>query len=511
MSDAPPTGAASPRSIRAVLGALGDRLNPVLVKEVRQALRGRAFSVSFVIALSLATLGTTTWMLGAQDSSGAQAAQSLLLMLSFCLALAVSLQVPLSAFQSMAAEWEGDSMDLLQLTNLRPWRIVFGKLCAAGVQVLLYLCAFVPFLLMTFLMRGVGAATIFWALSTMLQSAATLTGLAIALAAFGRARLARVLLLLVLVVACTVAVFNNALRLRFGAFEAPTGVGFQTAGFLQLALSFVWLLYPALLACGVAASRLTHPFEDRSLLPRLVLSVYVVSDLGFATWRHLTDPTGGQLVAGTSMTAMLLVAAFGLFFATEADGLPPVRARGLPRHPRLALAATPFLGGGGRGALFVLLHLALITVVTRGILWLPTGSGVVRHGSGDHAMLVALGLVIVVWVLLPSVCLPRATPKERFTSRFLIPALVMLTTCLPPLVFLFFGRKGTGLDHPGNPFWVVQEFDGANGWVDAALSNHRPLAWALMIVAALALIANLPRILGGVREVRAAGRKLRRR
>jgi hypothetical protein len=32
-----------------------------------------------------------------------------------------------------------------------------------------------------------------------------------------------------------------------------------------------------------------------------------------------------------------------------------------------------------------------------------------------------------------------------------------------------------------------------------------------MIVAALALIANLPRILGGVREVRAAGRKLRRR
>ena len=54
----------------AVLGWFDDRLNPILVKEVRQAMRGRYFRWVFVWTIMLAmSFGLFTLLLGQEDAS----------------------------------------------------------------------------------------------------------------------------------------------------------------------------------------------------------------------------------------------------------------------------------------------------------------------------------------------------------------------------------------------------------------------------------------------------------
>ena len=93
--------------------AAGDFLNPVLVKEVRQALRGRLFVLGFVIALSMACLTTFAWFLDMTTRQGAVTAWGLVTRLLVCFEIAVCVQVPLTAFHSVTSEWDRDGFEML--------------------------------------------------------------------------------------------------------------------------------------------------------------------------------------------------------------------------------------------------------------------------------------------------------------------------------------------------------------------------------------------------------------
>ena len=132
-----------------------DRFNPVLVKEVRQAVRSRGFTVSFLL-----TLGTT-WCLSLAlvgmegdalqvGTSGPAFYRAYL----FALLIPLCFIVPLGVFGSVTAEFRDQTFEVLATSTLTPQQIVMGKLQAAGVSTGAYLSAMAPFLCFTYLLRG---------------------------------------------------------------------------------------------------------------------------------------------------------------------------------------------------------------------------------------------------------------------------------------------------------------------------------------------------------------------
>ena len=138
-----------------------ERLNPIVVKEARQALKSRQFTITFTLVLAacwlwsmlkLALLGPSAYYL----SDGRELFFGYYIILSF----ATLVIVPFGAFRSLTSEREDRTYELLSITTLRPRQIVSGKLAAAVLQMLVYLSAVSPCLAFTYLLRGIDIPTI---------------------------------------------------------------------------------------------------------------------------------------------------------------------------------------------------------------------------------------------------------------------------------------------------------------------------------------------------------------
>ena len=132
------------RSIEARLEALGERLNPVLVKELRAALRGRYFRSAFAVLLSLATVASVGFMILSSPACGSNQGSVYFVLLAASMSIGLHVLVPFSAMLSMTAESDEHTLELLQLSGLGASRIVLGKLFSTLVQALLVFSAFLP-------------------------------------------------------------------------------------------------------------------------------------------------------------------------------------------------------------------------------------------------------------------------------------------------------------------------------------------------------------------------------
>ncbi len=132
---------------------LGDRLNPLLVKETRQAMKSRQFTLWFVLMLIaswLITIGGVA-IIG-PSISFVSAGGYLLLAYFFALAVPLVIVVPFTAYRSLASELEDNTRDLLEVSTLSPYQIINGKLGSAVVQMLVYLSVLAPCLAFTYLL-----------------------------------------------------------------------------------------------------------------------------------------------------------------------------------------------------------------------------------------------------------------------------------------------------------------------------------------------------------------------
>src|SRR5262249_12290926 len=137
------------------LERLGDRFNPIVVKEVRQALKSRQFVITFLLLLLAAWAGSIfgVCFLGESIDYGSSAVT---FFAGFLLALSAAalVIVPFATFRSIIEERTETTLELLQITALSPVQIVRGKILSAMVQVLVYFCAIAPFIAFTALLPG---------------------------------------------------------------------------------------------------------------------------------------------------------------------------------------------------------------------------------------------------------------------------------------------------------------------------------------------------------------------
>lgn len=478
-----------------------DRLNPILVREVQQAVKGRVFVLTVFAALFVNVIIA---LVAASNRGGTRSGQNVFDAGLATLAPLLLFVVPMQAYHSMQSELRGGMIEQLLMSELRPLRIVAGKLGAAMVQFVLYLSVLSPLLAMSYLLRGVDLPTIAFCLSCALVFCVAATSFAIAAALQGMLPAMRPLALLGMAFGLGMA--SLAMVGYIGSGECLRDVGWMLrSSELGMITSAVLLsaITGTVLMALIAQAFLAHTFENRSTGFRVFLFASVPLTFG---WVYLFVPAAGlhDIVPALTFVLALDGVWFGLFMLTEQRSLSPrVRAH-VPRSGFLAGLQAPLLPGRDRGSACLLAYFVVLALVAF-VCWPPVASTRLLSPRW-FAHLAGLALCYGLLYLTLGKALRNRLPETvagSLAARFLVPVMVVLG-CLLPVLFdvLVIGEVDSW--HPGhllNPFWTIERAARDTGF------TIRYMVWA---IGGFCLAVQLVAAFSGVHEVLSASRAKRR-
>ncbi len=474
-----------------------DRLNPVLVRELRQGTRSRAFRVGHAFTLvAVAVVAVAIASLGDDLDQG----QAFMIALG-ALWPVILFVVPARAMGSASREMSADLAEHVLLTRLGPGRIVSGHLQAAMAHILITLSLFSPLLALTYLLRGVDVQGI--ALSLALAASGGLATASGAVALGSLARYGRAAAAARVLGGVGIAFFALGSIGSGPSFFLLLGRGGLPASELLAALAgyATALGFWVALAWLIARAALSHPFENRSTGFRVHALLMAAACVGLVVAFAPAHSVAEGLAASCAV-AVLLAFPAAFFAATEEDALSPRVRCHVPRRGPLALLAAPFLPGGGRGLVFAALLLAGLGAVElvgqQGIatrLWM----------ANDERAIFMLGILYAAFYLSAARLLRGRLGRGARSNWIARGAMVvfMFLGCVVPLVVEALATGDIGRWHAGhvlNPFWTIAE---AGRNPDEALG-------VLGLLAAAAVLLNVPAMATGVREVLDAAAARRR-
>ena len=143
-------------------GSIGDCFNPIVVKEMRQAVKGRftTWTLMIFLAVQLIIIGMVLVLsedIGKDFNSG----RGLFGGLSSVLLFVCLLILPVFTGFRLSSERSSNNVDLFFITTLKPRQIIWGKFFTSMVTALLFFAAALPFLTLTYLFRGLDLPSIF--------------------------------------------------------------------------------------------------------------------------------------------------------------------------------------------------------------------------------------------------------------------------------------------------------------------------------------------------------------
>lgn len=135
---------------------INDWLNPIVVKELRQAVQSRFVITALLVLLAIQIIAVGIYLLTSSDLSFSSDSGRTVFMILFGIMLAISmLFVPLYTGVRLAAERSETNLDLLFITTIKPRSIIGGKILAAMVLTIIIFSACLPFLTFTYFLRGI--------------------------------------------------------------------------------------------------------------------------------------------------------------------------------------------------------------------------------------------------------------------------------------------------------------------------------------------------------------------
>lgn len=475
-----------------LLESLDARVNPVWIKEVRQALRGKLFRVGYIVTLLVAGVASTVAAAETTDRVG----MGLFLVGYGALATAILGLVPFAAFYATPSDREARSLDLILLSGLTPGQIARGRLLGAGTQSALFFCAFLPFLSLAGVLPGVDLLAALILLVSLFFYSLGVSAASIALGLILRNRLVRALV---------------GLWLSGVLFYLVAGATISAASLLErpqelldddAALVLTGMLVPALLmlvyGLGASSAALAHPEENRSTPLRMATVFFALLGCGVLVLANALNPSADAGPLGGSVLIGLLGVPLGVFL-TEPDRLGRRVERTLPGPVWTALTS-PLLPGGDLAALLAVGLLGGVAVFS--VTVLPTfGPG--PPTAHDVNMLFTTVAYGVIYLSIPPLLLRPWLHRlpARWAAILGMPGLMVLGLVLPLLMgVLVDDRSLREGDHLGNPFWALRQVH--DGRVD---QSGVGLVWAL--AALLVLVQILRGLFGVLRAVRLAERR----
>ena len=342
---------------RAAAGWIDDRLNPIVVKELRQAVQSR-FVVTMILLLLTVLMFVLGWALVEQEGRrgiDGEAGAELFMVFQSILLSTCMLFVPIYVAVRLAAERSSATADLLYVTTIRPSSIVWGKLLAGLVVTGLILSACAPFMVITYLLRGIDLPTVLFVVGIDVLVVLAAAQVAIFVAALPVGWPIKSLLGLGLLWVAGMGFAGMSFFISYELLGVGVGSALGKPDFwLGLLVSVVFWLLGVGLVFFLCVAMIAPATSNRALAPRLYLTLlWLVS---FAAMVVLGDYWSD----GQAMVVWLGFAVGGLTVAaitsaSERETLGPRMRRAVPRRRWLRPVAFVFYSGVGGGLVWVTL------------------------------------------------------------------------------------------------------------------------------------------------------------
>jgi hypothetical protein len=443
-----------------LLARWGERINPLVIKEVRQGGRSRVFWACFwLMLLACFLIALAAWSSTADDNGLRPQGRDFFFSFFCCLGVVHFFIIPYSAYRSLVSEREDETWVLLLLTGLGPRRILRGKVVSFLVQAGLYASAAGPFLLLSYFLNGIDLPILLTVLALGGCWLVFLTVLAVCAATLAEGKMGRAVVHFALLGTLGVGLIYalvSAYALSqegFRLFSRERALTVFAGCFLWMMLTCGWVLFET------AAARLSLPTENYSRAPRLALGVQALGSalLLLVGW-FFFEPRRGADVA--SVLGCLHLTGCGLMLATDADG----QARTLRAATRPWSLLRPGAVRGFRLAVLLLLFWGLVCAGLHGFGHL--GSLASSDYGYDERLpgVLAPPVFALLYLSLP-LWVARLPVSDVFSSpgavRLLFVLGVILGGVLPPIVAIFFGERGS---HP--LFNLFSPFVGLSGFLE---------------------------------------------
>lgn len=486
------------RTLESSLEKLGEYLNPILVKETRQALKSRQFVITFLIVL-LACWIASFAVVAIVGPDVYYVAEGGTMLIVYCMILAfpMFIIVPFSAFRSLSSEQEDNTYDLLSITSLSSRKIVSGKLGSAVVQGMVYMSAVSPCIAFTFLLRGVDTLTVGMILIYYILASLGLSLIGLFAGTAIRMLHTQVLTSVVLVMLLTGA-FVASIPATIGLIQESVYL-FRDSWFWAGNLAFLTLYVTTFLLIHAAASaQIAFHSENRSTALRWIMVVQQACLIG---WLSVPILEGGMQFVANACAALGIIAgiywfALGMLLTSEWPHLSRRVLRSLPATTVGRMAFTWFNPGPGTGYFFVVANYTLLLVGGAMMLWFAGGN--LRAGDAELAFYLLLMtwcyLVIFLGIGRLLIAFARQFTFVSLTAGFLLNLiLVLLATGVPQVIAYLSPQHRIGeqfsMLHITNPIWTLM-----------TLVEDRPLAVGglatLFVMVPLALIVLVLNVRG---------------
>lgn len=379
-----------------------DRLSPMLVKELRQGMRTKAF-VGVFLALQI-ILGVILLSAGAAASSD-DAGETISNIIFIFFSIAVLIIQPMRGITALSSEVKGNTIDMMVLTRLSAWRIVTGKWASIVSQSALLLVTIIPYLILRYFFGGMNLVGEIVFLAVLFLSSAALTAITVGLSASSSVILRSVLPM----IALPIGAYMLLVGLMFGSFG---GGGMSTYFSLATDESRIFTsIYLA--ACAYygffmlsTGTSLIAPYaENHSTLRRLIsLAVTIIAAV-----------LGSMSFTDTDALPIFLTLVLLPVFAISLSEFAPLAAptyRKFAKRGALGQLAGLFLFPGWASGFFFCLALIGVSAI-------PFLINRPAYGGSDHFI---YGLACLAGLLLPAVIINvfRVNGPARVSNYVLI-------------------------------------------------------------------------------------------
>jgi len=435
---------------------IDDWLNPIVVKEMRQAVKGRftTWTLMIFLAVQLLIIGMVLVLskdLGKNFEAGRGLFSGLVSVLLFvCLFV-----LPVFTGFRLSSERFSSNVDLFFITTLKPWQIIWGKFFTSMVVALLFFAAALPFLTLTYLFRGLDLPSIFIMLSFSFLLVAGGVQLSIFLASLPGGIVSRVIRFLFLLVALFV-LYQTTFIMSFGMMYQGIGSTIATWEFWRNALSIAALVIMAIgLLFSLSVALIASPSANRAFGVRLYLlfAWFASGTIAFAWFFG----TGNKDYLQTWVIFMVLMFGINMLVAVcERQEHSPRVARTIPKRLILRVPAFFLYGGPANG-----IALSIIMLVASLLLFgLFCGDVISLKPSVSHdeqeMFLIVIGLSLYAGCYsLTALTLKRMFFRKSYKPRAKIVGLLVLLFAgsVLPVIVGFFLRQNPWQELP--PIWYI--------------------------------------------------------
>ncbi|MCA9193253.1 MAG: hypothetical protein KDB03_15890 [Planctomycetales bacterium] len=419
--------------------AVGDRINPIVIKEVRQSLKSKQFTVSFgatlIVAIGWTLLAIVMMVPQIYYVPGGS---RLFIGFSCILSFPLMIVIPFSAFRSLTSETDDSTFELLSISALSARQIIGGKMLSAMLQMLLYLSALAPCMVLTYLLRGLSLSQMFSVIGLTILYSMSLTAASLMLAAIARSKL--------LQGGASIALLAGVLILFFswvGNLFAVTGLSLPftpAVGAVVVIAVLSLILTMIALVLRAASAAIDFPAENHSTAIRT--RILMLATIYLFWMLYLISLAQESMVAIVVLISIFIFSlVLGALIAGERGIISPRAQRTLPSTFLSRAALTWFYPGAGLGYIFLVCLFGAVVLTLAGLEYYYAASGNNLRGSEPISL---VGYYLLCYLIIYSgiarllmLLVPRGIAGRQVIS-FMIQFIFMGLCHLIPAVILLY-------------------------------------------------------------------------